>query len=87
MRVEYSRRFVKEFKKCPPLIQRQFRDKLVLFFKDKFHPLLNNHALSGELAGYRSLNVNGDWRVIFFEDDAEDVVSFVIIGTHSKLYR
>lgn len=84
MRVEYSRRFVKTFKKCPKKIQFAFRAKLAIFLSDRFAAKLNNHALAGAYGGYRSINVTGDWRAIY-EDDGESVY-FVQIGTHSRLY-
>lgn len=85
MRIIYTRVFVKMLKKSPPKIQAAFKKRLTLFIEDEFHPLLNNHVLSGELFGYRSLNITGDWRAIFTED--EQGVCFEVIGTHSKLYK
>jgi addiction module RelE/StbE family toxin len=86
MQIEYSKKFIKEFKKCPPKIKTVFKNKLKTFIKDRFDSTLNNHALSGKLKGYRSINISGDWRAIFQEVKENDVVYFVVIGTHSKLY-
>lgn len=40
-------------------------NKLRLFMDDPFSPLLNNHALQGEVAGLRSINISGDWRALY----------------------
>jgi addiction module RelE/StbE family toxin len=87
MGIDYSARFIKAFKKAPRKIQIAFRNRLELFTKDKFHPLLNNHPLSGRYKNYRSINITGDWRAIFREFDSGRRIYFDIIGTHSELYR
>lgn len=85
MQIRFSKQFTKSYEKSPDKIKDAFDQRLDLFKNDKFHPLLNNHALTGNYSGYRSINITGDWRVIFTEQD--DVVYFEIIGTHSQLYR
>ena len=84
MRVEYSRHFVKTFKKCPKKIQVAFRANLAVFLSDEFAAKLNNHALAGEYFGYRSINISGDWRAVFEQNN--DGAYFVTLGTHSQLY-
>ncbi|MBU1131051.1 type II toxin-antitoxin system mRNA interferase toxin, RelE/StbE family [Patescibacteria group bacterium] len=86
MKIEYSKRFVKEFKKCSPKVKQTFIKKLELFSTDKNHPLLNNHKLSGKLKDYRSINVDGDFRAIFQEFNNGQTIYFVMIGSHSQLY-
>jgi len=86
MQIEYSKKFIKEFKKCPPKIKTTFKNKLKTFIKVPFNPSLNNHCLTGRLKEYRSININGDWRVIFQEIKNSDVIYFIAIGTHSQLY-
>ncbi len=87
MRIEYSKRFVKKYKKCPANIQRAFKIRLNLLLKNKYHPLLNNHALSGILQNYRSINITGDWRALFQEFDNGSTIYFAVLGTQSKLYK
>lgn len=86
-RIEYSRVFIKTFKKAPLKIQFAFKNRLELFLTDKFHPILNNHALAGRYVNYRSINVSGDWRAIFREFDGGKSIYFDLIGTHSQLYK
>ena len=87
MQIEYSKRFLKEFKKCPPKIQTAFKQRLKLFINNKGAPLLNNHKLTGKLRDYRSINITADWRAIFQEYKKETTVYFILIGTHSNLYK
>lgn len=61
-----------------------FRDKLAVFLSDEFAVKLNNHALMGKYFSYRSINISGDWRAIFEQN--QDGVYFVTLGTHSQLY-
>ena len=69
----------------PVKIQIKFGERLLLFSKDMFHPLLNNHALRGIYKDTRSINVTGDYRALYTHD-GEKVV-FIAIGTHSELYE
>jgi len=86
MQIEYSKKFIKEFKKCPEKIKTNFKIRLELFINNQYHPILNNYSLIGELKNYRSINISGDWRAIFKEIDGGQIIYFVAIGTHSKLY-
>lgn len=86
MRIEYSKKFIKDFRRCPNYIKDNFKSRLEIFIVDKNHSLLNNHNLLGELKKYRSINITGDWRAIFEDVNNGEVVYFVAIGTHSQLY-
>lgn len=89
-RVNYSRTFDKQLRKSPLKIKIAFRKKLEIFLKNSFHPLLNNHPLSGKLVGYRSINITGDWRAIYSTENnakRDIVIVFEMIGTHSQLYK
>ena len=86
MRIEYSRRFIKELGRAPQKIQLAFKSRLVLFLENKSDPVLNNHALGGKLINCHSINVTGDWRAIYEELENGDIVFFVVLGTHSKIY-
>jgi len=87
-RIDFSKKFLKLHKKAPQNIRNAWIKRLALFNQDPFHPLLNNHALTGKLTGYRSINVTGDWRAFYseYEEEKEKVIVFEVIGTHSQLY-
>jgi addiction module RelE/StbE family toxin len=86
MQIEYSKRFIKEFKKCPDYIKKAFKVRLIIFIDNQQHPILNNHQLTGKLKDYSSININGDWRGIFQIINSGEIIYFVAIGTHSRLY-
>ncbi len=85
MKIILDDRFVKRFDKLPKKIKEQFQERRDLFLKNPFHPLLDNHALHGAYAGYRSINITGNFRAIY-EPIRQDIVLFIKIGTHSELY-
>lgn len=87
-RIDFSNKLLKQHKKAPQNVRNAWIKRLALFNQDSFHPLLNNHGLTGELSGYRSINVTGDWRAFYseYEEEKEKVIVFEVIGTHSQLY-
>lgn len=87
LKISYSNRFIKDFKNAPFKIRVAFKERLEIFIKDKLNPILNNHKLNGELKNYRSLNVTGDWRAVFSENNKDREVAFHLLGTHGKLYK
>ncbi len=86
MKIEYSKGFIKDLKNASQGIKNNLKERLKIFVVNKYHPILNNHSLSGKLKHYRSINVSGDWRAIFQEIKKEDTCYFAAIGSHSKLY-
>lgn len=90
MQVEFARKFKKQHQKSDKKIKAAFDTRLELFLKNSHHPALNNHALTGNYEGYRSINITGDWRAIFSQhlDQEENIVIiFELLGTHSQLYK
>lgn len=83
--VRFTKRFEKQFTKVTPRVRKQFDDQLQIFMVDPRNPVLNNHALKGPYRGYRSINVTGDVRALYFRDQGK-VIFFAYIGTHSQLY-
>lgn len=84
-RVDYSKHFQKQLKKVPLEIRIAFKKRRQLFFEDQFHPQLNNHQLSGNYKGFRSINITGDWRAIYSEQG--NTIIFELLGTQSQLYK
>ena len=87
-RIDFSNKFLKQHKKAPQNVRNSWIKRLTLFNQDLFNPLLNNHALTGQLTGYRSINITGDWRAFYseYEEKKKKVIVFEVIGTHSQLY-
>lgn len=80
-----TRQFKKKTAKLPKKIRLALAERLRLFAHDPFNVLLNNHALHGTLRSYRSVNITGDWRLIYEQYD-EHTVRLIDSDTHSNLY-
>ncbi|MFA6486658.1 MAG: type II toxin-antitoxin system mRNA interferase toxin, RelE/StbE family [Candidatus Magasanikbacteria bacterium] len=87
MRVEYTRQFQDHLKEAPLKIQIAFSNRLEMFKENQFHPLLNNHVLKGSYDGCHSINITGDWRAVYENVKDQGLISFVMLGTHSQLYK
>lgn len=81
-----SKYFEKQSAKLPKNVQLALAERLRLFMIDSHNPLLNNHALHGSLRHYRSINVTGDYRLVFESIDQE-LVRLIDIDTHPNLYK
>jgi addiction module RelE/StbE family toxin len=84
MEIRFHKNFKKKFKKIPLKIQEQFYIRLELFLQNKFDKTLNNHSVDKAFPNCNSINISGDYRAIF--TDQENVIIFITIGTHSELY-
>lgn len=84
MIIRYATSFKKQYRKLPPKLQRQFKERLRHWTIDPTDPQLRVHPLKGKYAGYWSLNVSGDLRALYVLR-GEHAVLFMLIGTHSKL--
>lgn len=85
MRIVFGRKFKKQYAKLSPKLQNQCDERLRLFMVDKYHPRLRLHPLKGEFLGCFSMDITGDFRIVF-EAQSNDVVLLIAIGTHSELY-
>ena len=85
MKIVFHRNIEKRYKKLSDNLKRKVKEKNILFEKDPYDPVLNNHALKCNYLGYRSFNITGNIRIIykFLE---KDIALFSEIGTHSELY-
>ena len=85
MTIRYHQRFLKTFPKLPGKIQGKFFERVALFQRQPFHPLLHNHSVEPAYPNWRSINITGDYRALY-EVQKEGWVVFMKIGTHSELY-
>ena len=81
MKIYYSSKFAKEYRRLPKKIKLLAEKKEIVFRKDPFDPRLNTHKLSGKLKMYHSFSINFQYRVIF-EIVQKDVIWFHSVGTH-----
>ncbi|MEK7106614.1 MAG: type II toxin-antitoxin system YafQ family toxin [Patescibacteria group bacterium] len=84
MKIFFAKKFRKNYNRLDIRIREQCDERLRLFASEPFHPLLNNHSVEKRFPDCRSINVTGDYRAIFKQQNG--VVVFVNIGTHSELY-
>lgn len=86
MEVKYHKKFNKRFYKLTPKLRKKVAEKIELFKKDPFNPILRNHALTGALYERRSFSVTGNIRVIFKPYDNYVVVVMLDVGIHNQVY-
>ena len=83
LKITYSERFQKHYKKLSVDEKRQFRKKLTIFTCNPFHPSLRTKRIKGTDDIFE-FSVNMDIRVIwFYEGDA--LVALIDIGHHDIL--
>jgi addiction module RelE/StbE family toxin len=85
--IKRHRQFEKNFRKriaTDAKLLAQFEDRFRLFLEGVREAPINDHALTGQLAGYRAFSVSGDVRVIYIETEAN--IIFLDIGTHNQVY-
>ena len=85
MTIYYHRRFEKDLEKKPKRIRVRFYERELLWRADPKNPILDDHPLSHEYAGYRSFSVSGDLRVMY-QMVGESTALFMRFGTHHELY-
>jgi addiction module RelE/StbE family toxin len=85
MKISFHKNFDKSYKKCPLKVQKQLKKRIGLFMEDPYHPLLENHVLHGQWRDFRSINITGDYRTLYYHL-GKDAVEFFIIDTHNNLY-
>lgn len=76
--ISYSTTFLKQLKKAPLSVKKTFKNRLSLFLQEPFYPLLHNHKLTGKLLMFRESHQ---------EKSHEKKIIFVLLGTHSQLYK
>lgn len=84
-RIDFTKSFTKQFKVLRKNQKDRFYERLELFQKNPHDKVLRDHALKGKYVGYRSIDIEGDLRALYYVD-GDVLVIFAFIGTHSKLY-
>jgi len=84
MKITFSKAFVKQAEKLSPRLQTKLYESITLFRDNPSHTSLRNHALKGKYKTYRSIDITGDVRALYLQQDTE--VIFDAVGTHSQFY-
>lgn len=81
MTILYLQSFIRQYKKLPPEIKQQARDREIIFRSDPFDQKLKTHKLSGKLESFWAFRINYSYRIVFeFKD--QQTVWFHEIGDH-----
>lgn len=81
MKIYYSRKFAKEYRRLPKKIKLAAERKENIFRNDPFDPQLKTHKLTGKLKDSWSFSIDYHYRIIFeFKD--ENTIWFHSVGTH-----
>jgi len=60
-------------------------ERVALLDAEALHPLLNNHKLHHPYEGCSSINITGDWRLVYKKIGAESY-QLRAVGTHHQLF-
>ena len=85
MKILYSSKFAKEYRKLPKRLKLQAEREEKIFRNDPFDPGLKTHKLSGKLKDFYSFSIDHEHRIIF-EFANKDTVWFHKVGTH-EIYK
>lgn len=88
MTIIYDPGVIKKLKRVNVKIRKSFKERVLLFAKNPSNSQLNNHPLREKYRGFRSIDINADWRVIYHEVKIkkEVIAYFDKLGTHTELY-
>ena len=87
MNILYTSRFKKHYKKRIQTNQKlvkRFKERISTFIKVPNDQILDDHALKGAKASYRSFSITGDIRVVYRLNNGDAI--FYDIGTHNQVY-
>ena len=85
MKIIYSPRFFKEYKKLPLKIKSLAEKKEELFRNNLNHPSLKTHKLIGKLNDFYTFSINYQYRIVFHYEN-KTTIAFDNIGTH-RIYK
>jgi mRNA-degrading endonuclease YafQ of YafQ-DinJ toxin-antitoxin module len=89
MKWQLSPRLIDKLKKVDVRVRKSFYESIRLFEQSSYDLHLDNHALEGEFAGFRSIDVTNDYRAIYEEvpsGSPEPIAYFFLLGTHKEPY-
>lgn len=82
MKIIYTSKFAREYKKLPKEIKLLAENKEKIFRRDPFDKSLDTHKLRGRLKDFWSFSVDLKFRIVF-EFGQNNVVYFHSAGDHS----
>ena len=85
MRTVDNKAFQRQYKKLSRALQDKMWERLALLIDDGSNPLLHNHKLNPPYEGYWSINITGDYRLVY-KKMGKDTYYLHAVGTHHQLY-
>lgn len=85
MIIKTTKSFDKQYSKLPQTDKARFKQRLEIFQANPYDKILRNHGLRGRYLGYRSIDIRGDLRALYYVE-ADIIYIFAFVGTHSQLY-
>jgi len=85
VKIYYSAKFAKEYKKLSQKVKLQAEKKESVFRKNPRQASLKTHKLTGKLKDFWAFSVDYKYRIIF-EFREKDVIWFHSVGTH-EIYK
>ncbi|TRZ78337.1 type II toxin-antitoxin system mRNA interferase toxin, RelE/StbE family [bacterium] len=82
MKIIYSSKFAREYKKLPQNIKDIAEQQEMIFRKDSFDPKLKTHKLKGRLKGFLSFSIGYKYRIIFEFSINVKTAYFHSVGNH-----
>ena len=86
MKIYYSSKFRREYKKLSPTLKLVAETKEEIFRKDTYDPRLKTHLLTGSHRGFCDFSIDSKTRIIF-EFKSKLVVWFHSAGSHDIYKR
>lgn len=66
-------------------MQEKAEERIALLLSNEFNETLNNHKLDPPYESFRSINITGDYRLVY-KRIKKDTYYLRAIGTHHQLY-
>ncbi|MFK3660780.1 MULTISPECIES: type II toxin-antitoxin system YafQ family toxin [Enterobacterales] len=90
-RSDYTKTFIKAWERYNKAGRRDMKETASIMSRVlSGQPLpaeYSDHALSGEMQGYRELHIGGDYLLVYKVDEARHLIIFTDLGTHAELFE
>ena len=86
VKIQYHKKFVKEFQKLPNEIQEKGVLLENIFCSNPYHPELKTKKLQGKLRLFYSFRITRDYRIIFEFIDNKTII-FLAVKHRKDIYR
>lgn len=90
-RSDYTKSFVKAWERYNKAGRRDMNETAaIMALVLSGNPLpaqYNDHALTGDMQGYRELHIGGDYLLIYKVDENKHLIIFTDLGTHAELFE